>query len=100
MKIWIYSVILLLPALWTGRCLQGLIAKQPCRGACTGSAVSLVVLVLVFWRYWVVDILAGDVFAFPKDWSFLETTAGTLVMGGGIFLVVAGLLFLIARRLR
>jgi hypothetical protein len=100
MKIWIYSVVLLLPALWTGRCLQGLIAKQPCRGACTATVMTLFMLIMIGPSVWPVDGLPSDLFVMPRDWSFFETTAGTLVMSGGIFAVVAGALFLVARYLR
>jgi hypothetical protein len=100
MKIWIYAVVLLLPAIWTGRCLQGLIAKQPCRGACTATVMTLFALVMIAPGIWPADIDLPEVPALPTDWSFLESTAGTLVMGGGIFAIVAGALFLIARHLR
>jgi hypothetical protein len=100
MKIWIYSVVLLLPALWTGRCLQGLIAKQPCRGACTATVMTLFMLIMIAPGIWPTDGLSFEFLEFPSDWSFFETTAGTLVMSGGIFAVVAGALFLVARYLR
>jgi len=104
MQIWIYSVVLLMPVLWTGRCLQGLMANLPCRGSCAGSLVSFAVLAPVAWRLWFADSPAAKALAaeltLPKDWSFFETTAGTLVMGGGVFAVVAAGLFLAARWLR
>jgi hypothetical protein len=100
MKIWVYSVVLLLPAIWTGRCLQGLIAKQPCRGACTATVMTVFMLVLIGPGFWPTDIEIPHYLALPTDLGFLESTGGTLLLSGGIFAVVAGVLFLVARYLR
>jgi len=62
--------------------------------------MTLFMLVMIAPGIWPVDSLSLEFLELPSDWSFFETTAGTLVMSGGIFAVVAGALFLIARYLR
>jgi len=99
---WFYILVLILPAAIIGRCLHGLLTKQPCRGTCAAALTTVFMLVLIWPRLAVIlgDLNIPETLALPEDLSFLEGAGGTLLMAVGIFSVALGLLYLLARLVR